>query len=60
MSRTLTENEVVQHIHDLHENNVSNLTTTSAEECVRRFIRTFADDDMRRDYEAMWVSYPTN
>ena len=50
----LQDKEIGQHIHDLHDVNDGSLNMDFAENCVCRFIRTFANTEMREDYEAMW------
>ena len=50
----LQDKEIGQHIHDLGDNNGGMLNIPFAEDCVRRFVRTFADPDMREEYEHVW------
>ena len=50
----LQDNEITQHIHDLADNNDGQLNRDFGEDCVKRFIKTFADNDMREEYEGLW------
>jgi len=50
----LQDKEIGQHIHDLHDVNDGSLNMDFAEDCVCRFIRTFANTEMREEYEDIW------
>lgn len=60
MCTKLNDNEVVQHILDLHNSPLPDddfaayhqVKSPEGDECVHRFIRTFGDKDMREDAEA--------
>jgi len=54
----LNDNEISQHIHDLADINNGLLVQSFAEDCVRRFVRTFGDTDMRHEYEKLWKAFP--
>jgi hypothetical protein len=54
MFTKLEDHEVGQHIHDLADSNYGMIPVDIAEECATIFIRTFADIDMREEYEAIW------
>jgi len=54
----LQDEEIMQHMVDLLKANGGRIALPIGDDCVRRFVHTFADDDMKHDYEGMWHAYP--
>ena len=60
MATKLQDKEICQHIHDLADVNDGMLDPSFAEDCVQRFVRTFANTEMRHEYEHLWKAFPWN
>jgi len=60
MATKLQDSEISQHIEDLADINNGMLVPSFAEGCVQRFVRTFADTQMRYNYERLWKAFPCN